>query len=210
MATTNPGNNGPEKICITNDEVARVDLSSAQEGATIPAAPEPAARRASSARPWIIVAAASSVVLLLLAAVIAFVFVLRGRDNVDEFAERWRVQQTEMLTQSPDVKAYIEKLHLLVTYKGARVESVKIATRDGSRNVGSDGSNISEIDMVVTYFWRGPVQDNGHTTVHCLFDFPSKTMKNSEVVETTALLTLDENLIRKMVEVMVPLMLGGN
>ncbi len=210
-----PSDNNTEKIFVTADEVARIDIGSgeAAPSITLAPAPAPAAHAAGPLRsrlPIIAFAASVAVLILVVGVVLVSVFLRLGQDNVDEFARRWRAQHMQELTQSPDVKAYIESTHPLVTFKGATVDSVDVTTRDGSRRAGRNGSNVSEIDFVVTYFWHGPVQDNGHTTVRHLFDFPSKQMKNSKIIETTALVTIDDESLTQLGMFLIPLLLGGN
>jgi len=208
-----PSDNRPDRIRITADEVAGVDAGSREtEGSSafVPISHPPAPEATSPLpRSWII---AGAVVFFALVALIILmsVMVRPAGGDIDEFARRWRAQQTHELTQSPDVKAYIESTHPLVTFKGATVDSVNVTTRDGSPSAGLNGGNVSEIDFVVTYFWRGPVQDNGRTTVRHLLDFPSKQMKDSKIIDTTALVTMDDESLTQLGMFLIPLLLGGN
>jgi hypothetical protein len=204
-----PSDNSPDRIRITADEVARVDAGPAEAARSTASVPRLHPAAGLLPRSWI-VAAAATLLFLAVGAVLVSVLLRPGGDNIDEFAQHWRAQQTQELTQSPDVKAYIEGTHPLVTFKGANVGSVELTTCDGSQNAGSNGSNVSEIDFVVTYYWRGPVQENGHTVVRHLLDFPSKQMKDSKIIETTALVTIDDASLTQLGMFLVPLLLGEN
>jgi hypothetical protein len=209
----NPSDNRSDRIRITADEVARVDSGAREDegsSAFVPTshAPAPAATTLFP-RTWII---AGAVVFFALVALIILVPVMLrpAGGDIDEFARHWRAQQTHELTQSSDVKAYIESTHPLVTFKGATVDSVNVTTRDGSQSAGVNGANVTEIDFMVTYFWSGPVQENGHTKVRHLLDFPSRQMKNSKIIETTALVTIDDESLTQLGMFLIPLLLGGN
>ena len=206
----NPSDSRPDRIRITADEVARADAGPAQMAQSSAQIPGPHPIPAGlPTRAWIVVAAAAFL-FLAVAAVLLFVLLRPGGENVDEFSRRWQAQQTQELTHSPDVKGYIESTHPLVTFKGATIDSADVTTRDGSQSAGVNGSNVSEIDFVVTYFWRGPVQENGQTKVRHLLDFPSKQMKDSRIIETTALATLDDESLTQLGMFLTPLLIGGN
>lgn len=205
-----PSDNRPDRIRITADEVARVDAGPAQMARPSASVPDPDPIAAAlPPRAWI-AAAASAFLALAVAVVLVFVLLRPGGENVDEFARRWQAQHTQELMRSPDVKSFIESTHPLVTFKGVTIDSVDVTTRDGSQSAGVNGGNVSEIDFVVTYFWRGPVQENGQTKVRHLLDFPSKQMKDSRIIETTGLVTIDDESLTQLGMFLIPLLIGGN
>ncbi len=50
--------------------------------------------------------------------------------------------------------------HLTVTPKQGVVKACEITTADGSHSAGKNGSNVSRIDLVVTVYWSGMIEEN--------------------------------------------------
>ena len=79
----------------------------------------------------------------------------------------------------------------MVTFTGAALESIAETTVDGSQPPEKGGSNIADVEFVVTYHWEGPVQKNGYTEVLSVMDKQANRLKTSRYVATSALINLD-------------------
>jgi|ERR1035437_2629279 hypothetical protein len=74
------------------------------------------------------------------------------------------------LSESAKLKEYVEAIHPLTSFKSARVSEMRVRTVDGSNLVGKLGSNISEVELLVTFYWEGPLTKDGFTEVRFSYD----------------------------------------
>jgi hypothetical protein len=199
-----------EKIRITDDDIARADAST-----TIPQ-PPPAAEVSISpsfAAPrrllaWIIGGGGAAAVVIVLG--LTFFFAKPHEPTLDEWKDAERQHLNAELAKSPKAKHYIENIHPLVTFTGAAVKSIAGTTVDGSKRTGKGGSNIAEVEFVVTYHWEGPVQKNGYTEVLYVWDMQANRLKTSRYLDTTALVNLDNIDWFKVGLEIAPFLFGGN
>jgi hypothetical protein len=183
-----------EKIRVTSEEIAGANISATAQP---PAAPRSlclsqpgVVERASTGpnfRPFLL---AIPVVLVIAALLIGGSYWLSGRQSVETWERREREVMNREMSNSKQIKEYIEEIHPLVTYTGATVKTMDVTTLDGSSVAGRNGSNISEVVVVVTYYWEGPVQRNGYTDVRYDFDFQAGKLRSAEFLDSNAEINL--------------------
>ena len=201
-----------EKIRITDDDVARVETSSAfstpQPTPPVKLLPDSPTLSA----PWFMISGGAAAAVIL-ALVLIFSLSRGGRGGeptMDEWKDAERRQVNSELAASSKVKPFIESIHPFVTFTGAAIKSLSVTTVDGSERVGIGGVNIAEIAFVVTYHWEGPVEKNGYTEVLYVWDNQANRLKTSRYLESNAAVNLD-NIDWFTVGVeLAPLLFGGN
>jgi len=195
-----------EKIRITADDIARAE---SPLPFTTPAIPGNLSNARLMQKPWRIIAVGVATVVVL---ALALVFTLyRGCDpTMVEWKDAQRQRMNAELASSPKLKPYIESIHPLVTFTGASLKTLSVKTVDGTERVGRGGSNIAEVEFVVTYHWEGPVQKNGYTEVLYVWDNQSNQLKYSRYLDTTATVNLDNIDWIEVGKALVPLLFGGN
>jgi hypothetical protein len=80
----------------------------------------------------------------------------------------------------------IEKAHVTVRAKSAKVTACTIRTVDGSDRVGRNGSNVSDVDWVITVVWDGRIQKVGYTELELVYDNQNRVTKNFKILKTNA------------------------
>lgn len=103
--------------------------------------------------------------------------------------ERQKLEQ-QLNTKPNDFGKHIENIHVTVTYKGGHVKSMTAKTVDGSNIAGPNGSNISEVDVVITAYWDGYLQKNGFTEMELLYDARGDTLKSVKYLDSNAVFNL--------------------
>ena len=180
-----------EKIRITTDDIARTDAPAPvpppPPATEVPIDPSFAAPR--RLVPWLV--AACGIAALVLVLVLASSFAKPRELTLEEWKDAERQHLNAELAKSPKLKPSIEDIHPLVTFTGAALKSIAETTVDGSQRPGKGGSNIAEVELVVTYHWEGPVQKNGYTEVLSVMDKQANRLKTSRYVATSALINFD-------------------
>ena len=180
-----------EKICITADDIARNDVQAqTQLVPLMPAAAETSVKLWSSLRFRIVTIC--TVAVLLGAFALAFFLTAERTLSLEEWKDAELRQLNAELVTSKKLKPYIERIHPLVTFTGAGVKAITVSTVDGSKRVGKNGSNIAEVEFIVTYHWEGPVQKNGYTEVLYVWDMQANRLKTSRYLATSAVMNLDD------------------
>jgi hypothetical protein len=111
-----------------------------------------------------------------------------ANQSLQSYVQSERKEIERELNRLPnDFGKHIENIHLTVTYKQARVKSIEATTVDGSNNAGTNGDNISEINVVITAYWVGKVQQNGFTEIRLVYDPVNKNPKRTEYLNSNAL-----------------------
>jgi hypothetical protein len=199
-----------EKIRITADDIARSDASAPVQPA--PSEPEisisPAIVAPRRLMPWIVGVSGAGILVIALA--LAFFFTKTREPSLDEWKDAERQHLNAELASSPKLKPYIENIHPLVTFTGAAVKSIAVTTVDGTKRTGKGGSNIAEVEFVVTYHWEGPVQKNGYTEVLYVWDMQGNRLKTSRYLDSTAVMNLDNIDWFKLGLELAPSLFGGN
>lgn len=108
---------------------------------------------------------------------------LNAGESVDAFQKRLvNALEVELASPSHAIRKRVEAAHVTVTSTGARVTECHIKTLDGSNRAGKNGSNIREIDMIVTVYWDGVFQKGGYTQLQMILDAQSNTMITTRYV----------------------------
>ena len=90
-------------------------------------------------------------------------------------------------------RKYVEDAHLTVKVVKAYVNRCSVSTIDGSALAGMNDSNISEIDLVIRFYWEGMI-DEGHTDLEIVIDKRADKILKAEIIDTTAIVnTADPN-----------------
>ena len=139
--------------------------------------------------PWLVAACGTAALAMVL--VVAFFLTKPHEPTLDQWKDAERQHLNAELAKSPKLKPSIEDIHPLVTFTGAALKSIAETTVDGSQPPENGGSNIAEVEFVVTYHWEGPVQKNGYTEVLSVMDKQANRLKTSRCVATSALINLD-------------------
>jgi len=185
----------PEKIKISWDEVRSV--SGAVQAPGGPRTEQSVASASGSASktghwPWI----AAGVGLLFFVLLIAVVATRGGSSRgaaqkVETWIAKERPQWAAEISSSPSVKKFIEDIHPLVTYKRAAISEMRAVTVDGSGNAGRRGENISEVEILVTFYWEGPVTKDGFTEVRFNYDYQGRQLKGRRFERSNAAVNLE-------------------
>jgi hypothetical protein len=198
-----------EKIRINADDIARTDASALipPPPASTPFLVNPASATLRRHLPWLIAGGAAVIVL---AFVLVFLVSKRRELTLDEWKDAERQHLNIELATSAKLKPYIERIHPLVSFTGAAIKSIAVTTVDGSERTGKGGSNVAELEFIVTYHWEGPVQKNGYTEVLYVWDMQANRMKTSRYLDSTAVMNLDNIDWFKLGLEIAPLLFGGN
>ena len=95
-------------------------------------------------------------------------------------------------------RKYVEDAHLSVKVVKAYVNRCSVSTIDGSALAGMNDSNISEIDLVIRFFWEGMI-DEGHTDLEIVIDKRADKILKAEIIDTTAIVnTADPNFWKEL------------
>jgi hypothetical protein len=128
-------------------------------------------------------------------AIVVFVFFLlwpHGGESVEKYRERVIAFENQQLESSDNlIRKQIEDAHVTVTAKSARVTACRMLTIDGTDNAGKYGSNIAEVDFVITVIWDGWIQKGGYTEVEIDYDPQNKVVKQTKYLRSNALVNLD-------------------
>ena len=73
-----------------------------------------------------------------------------------------------------------------MTAKSGKVTTCSVRTVDGSDNAGKNGSNVSEIDLVITVNWDGWIQKGGYTEFEMDYDNQNKVVKKTAFLRSNA------------------------
>jgi hypothetical protein len=112
--------------------------------------------------------------------------------SVEEYRAAVIAEMNRNLALSDNaVRKKIEDAHLTVTAKDASVTSCDIRTVDGSDRAGKNGSNVAEIDCVITVKWDGWIQHDGFTEFEIVYDNQTKTVKETKYLRSNALINID-------------------
>jgi len=179
-----------EKIRIT-DDIARID-GPAPEPPPPPSMEVPIDPSFATPRrllPWLVAACGTAALAMVL--VVAFFLTKPHEPTLDQWKDAERQHLNAELAKSPKLRPSIEDIHPLVTFTGAALESIAETTVDGSQPPENGGSNIAEVEFVVTYHREGPVQKNGYTEVLSVMDKQANRLKTSRYVATAALINFD-------------------
>jgi len=110
------------------------------------------------------------------------------QESVQEFGQRQiSMIDKELLDPNNAICKRIEAAHITVTAKSAKVTQWQAQTIDGSNNAGKNGSNIGDIDMVITVIWDGLLQKDGFTEIEILYDNQNKRTKATKYLRSSAL-----------------------
>ena len=185
-----------QKIKISWEEVQRVDvgtkpLVAAVGAAQVPPAPPPAAK--AIGWPWLLGGAGALFLVLVVVALVNKGGL--GGGGAGQTVEAWiaqeRPQWAAEISGSAKIKEFIERIHPLVTYKRAVISAMRAVTIDGSNNAGRRGGNISEVEMLVTFYWEGPVTKDGFTEVRFNYDYQGRQLKARHFERSNAAINLE-------------------
>lgn len=193
------------KIRITSDDIARSDAADSAQASPVESEISTAQPIVLSRRliPWIIGICCVGILVVLSALVFLFIQVTAQDHGVPpsavaatelsmtELIGALRQKINEDLKSSAEMKSFIETIHPLVEFTGAAVKSINVRTVDGTDRVGKDGSNISEVECVITFHWEGPVQKNGYTEILYVIDAQGRQLKTYRYLDSTATVNLD-------------------
>ena len=116
--------------------------------------------------------------------------VVEIRVDVESWVARERPTWAGEISNSPTAKKTIEGIHPLVTYKRAIISEMHATTIDGSNNAGRQGENISVVEILVTFYWEGPVTKDGFTEVRFYYDYQGKQLKGQRFERSNATINL--------------------
>jgi len=175
-----------DKIIITSDDVASVRIAST----TFPSA-APMQQRGQRVPIAAVLGVCAAIGLI---AVIGIMLATRAAGlSMEQWVAQERVSLGQQLSQDPGVRGWIESIHPLVTFKKATVKSMRpTRTVDGSDKPGPGGRNISEVELVVTYEWSGPITTDGYTDVRHIVDWSAHKIRGNEFLDTNAAINLDD------------------
>ena len=182
--------NEHEKIKISWDEVERVGADAPAPAGTprseegLPPLPPPRRR---VIWPWVVGGAGFLLLMLIVLTVTRFE---RRGQTVDAWVANERPQWAAEISGSATVKKYIEDIHPMVTYKRAAISEMRAVTVDGSNNAGPRGENISEVEVLVTFYWEGPVTKDGFTEVRFNYDYQGRQLKSQRFEQSNAKINL--------------------
>lgn len=129
---------------------------------------------------------------IFIALVVVFFIWTKG-ESVESYRTRLVAGVNQKLELNNNgIRKRIEGAHLTVTAKSAKVTSCVIRTIDGSNNAGREGSNVSEVDMVVTVFWDGYFQKNGYTELQVIYDAQNKSVKETKYLKSNAVFNMEK------------------
>jgi hypothetical protein len=132
------------------------------------------------------------------------------RESLEAWIQHERNAIDANLSMSSQAKEMIESIHPLVTFTSANVKSIRATTVDGTDNPGRDGSNVSELEFIVTYHWEGPVEKNGFTEVLYLLDVQANKLKGTRYLASNAVVNLNNVDWVTLGFELAPLLFGGN
>jgi len=108
-------------------------------------------------------------------------------DSVESYRHKVISQlNRELLDRNNAIRKRIEHAHVTVTSTGAKVSSCAIRTVDGSQRAGKRGSNIGQVDVVITVFWNGYIQKNGFTEFEVVYDAQNNKVKETKFLKSNA------------------------
>lgn len=175
-----------DKIVITSDDVACVRIAPATFTQAAPM------QQRSQGLPIAAVLGVCAVITLI--AVLGLVLATWATGpSMEQWIAQERVRLGQQLSQDPGVRGWIEGIHPLVTFKKATVKSMRPArTVDGSDKPGPSGRNVSEVELVVTYEWSGPITTDGYTDVRHIVDWHAHKIRENEFLDTNATINLED------------------
>jgi hypothetical protein len=185
-----------QKITISWEEADRVDTGTKPPVVTVGTAqvpPTPPAATKAMVWPWLLGGAGALFL-------VVFVVSLVGKGGLGgggagQTVEAWigqeRPKWSADISGSAKVKEFIENIHPLVTYKRAGIAAMRAVTIDGSNNAGRRGGNISEVEMLVTFYWEGPVTKDGFTEVRFNYDYQGRQLKARRFERSNAAINLE-------------------
>lgn len=184
------------KIKISWEEVERVDAAAkpSEMGVAtsqVPPGPPPGIKPAG----WLWLVGGAAALFLILVVVAVGVSKKKGGDpapaqTVEAWLARERPQWAGQISGSAEIKAFVENIHPWVTYKRAVISEMHAVTIDGSNIAGRQGENISEVEMLVTFYWEGPVTKDGFTEVRFNYDYQGQQFKGQRFERTNAKINL--------------------
>ena len=178
--------NEHEKIKITWNEVDCAD------GVAQPPVGPP--RPSVKALLWPLLLGGIAVILLILVGVAVARWGGSDGKAPGQTVESWIAQERPKwdgdMSNSSTVKKSIEDIHPLVTYKRAIISEMRATTIDGSNNAGRQGENISDVEILVTFYWEGPVTKDGFTEVRFIYDYQGRQLKGRRFERSNAAINL--------------------
>jgi hypothetical protein len=113
-------------------------------------------------------------------------------ESVESYRARTIADVNRWLASNDNwIRKKIEDAHVTVTAKSARVSSCTVRTVDGSSSAGRKGSNVSDVDLVITVFWDGWFQKDGYTEFRILYDNQNHKTKEAKYLKSNAMINLD-------------------
>ena len=128
------------------------------------------------------------------AAVVLFVIFLvwPRSESVESYRARLIAEVNQELARNDNwIRKKIEDAHVTVTAKSARVTGCSVRTVDGSSSAGRKGSNVADVDLVITVIWDGWIQKNGYTEFEVLYDNQNRKTKEAKYLRSNAVINLD-------------------
>jgi hypothetical protein len=121
---------------------------------------------------------------------------LVGCSKKAESVEMYRTRvidavNTDLARPDNAIRKRIEAAHVTVTAKSAKVTACTVRTVDGSSIIGQGGSNLADIDLIVTVFWDGWVEKNGYTEFRILYDCRNNQTKEVKYLKSSALINME-------------------
>ena len=173
-----------EKIIITESDVSGISAPKALSTSTPPP----------KVNPWAVVCGVLGAVVLFAFGLYYYVHKVRPPTPPEPTIEQWVEQERKKLSAalqtSQDWRNTIESIHPLVTYKGGNVSQFIPRTVDGTRRLGKNASNISEVELLVTFNWEGPLTKDGYTEVRFVYDWQNDKCKLAQFERSNALINL--------------------
>lgn len=178
-----------EKITITMDDVEQATpvgtpgTSSSPMGGYAPENPPTQTKRTG-----LYAGIAVAVLVCLICIVIGF---SRGQSVADYRRDMVREINNELASPNSALKKFIEDAHWTVDVTSAKVVECKVTTMDGSDNAGRNGSNVSQVSMLIRFQWKGFV-DTGRTDFRLVLDVPNDTVMQASIVYTDAMVNTQD------------------
>jgi hypothetical protein len=182
--------NENEKIKISWDEVVKIgDVKQASPMVVIVEHPSDTTSPTIN-RAWISWALGSIGILFLI--IMTVIGLRQHRDilTVEGWIKKETVELSNKLSTSSDWKSHIEDIHPFVTYRRLSISQILAKTVDGSNIAGRNGENISELDILITFYWEGPITKDGFTEVRFIYDVKGQALKSTKYERSNAAVNL--------------------
>ena len=115
---------------------------------------------------------------------------------VKEFSAKFeRDINTALEYRGNAFRKYVEDSHGTVDVRYAYVSDLKVETKDGSDDAGTDGQNIRRIRMEITAIWDGVIHKGGSTVIGIVLENVNGKfeVREPKIIRTDALINLRDS-----------------